>query len=110
MESPAPHPIRLGAKTAMRIVARERQDPAPARGLVPPRQRRRRAIEQRRECTGGTPEVVDQSAAQPCPGFVAPLAVGVDPFDGLDGYVPVGPGQLAARRDWMRRNAEAAEP
>ena len=105
-----PNPPRA-PDAAVRVVPGERRPPPRAPPAVPPLQRRDRPIEQASPAPG--PAARDSRAPR-APGaarvFVAPLAVGVQPLDAVDGARPVASSAAPASASRGARRPQAAEP
>ena len=100
----------LAAEPAVSIMSGERDDPPGGGELVPPGKRRHRPIEKRCERRGRSHEITEQRAPERESFLVAPLAVGVHPLDSIQRSGPIGPRELAPRRERMRSNTKAAHP
>ncbi len=97
------HPTR----SSVGVGAGNRDDPPLPCERVPSGKRHLRAIEQRRERFGWPEGIPRQRARKLRRTLIAPFAVGVEPFQGVEGRVPVVPSQRRLRGIGMCHDAEA---
>ena len=108
--APAPVAAPGGERDAgVGVDAGQAHDPPSGALRVPARQRRHGAIEDGRQ-TLRSPEAVAQGGRGEVEDtLVAPLAVGVQPFDAVDRQGPVPPGELRLGRSRVGDDAEPAQ-
>src|SRR5688572_5877947 len=109
VKPPAPGSAVLSTQTSVSIMSGERDDPSGSRELVPFRERRYRAIEERCERRCRSNQITEQRALEREPFLVPPLAVRVHPLDSIERHGPIGPRELAPRRKRMRGDTKPAQ-
>jgi hypothetical protein len=103
-------PVSAWTDAGVRIVPGEPDHTPVLRDGVPLRERRVGTVEPGGNRLRAAPPIRRERARDAERSFVAPFAVGVQPFDGVEWQRPVAPAQLVFRRVGVRHDAEPSEP